>query len=72
MVCAALSSSTWLRIRLIYFEIWSNIDTIHLVFDPRSCTFLGSKGPAGLRTTDGATVFPAGITMAATWDRDLW
>lgn len=28
-------------------------------------------GPAGLRASDFVTVFPAGVTTAATWDRDL-
>ncbi|KAI1123205.1 glycoside hydrolase family 3 protein [Nemania abortiva] len=30
-----------------------------------------SDGPAGVARSDGVSVFPAGITVAATWDRDL-
>lgn len=28
-------------------------------------------GPAGVRPATGKTQFPAGVTVAATWDRDL-
>ncbi|KAI0115698.1 beta-glucosidase [Nemania sp. FL0031] len=28
-------------------------------------------GPAGIRVADKATLFPAGVTVASTWDRDL-
>ena len=28
-------------------------------------------GPLGIRAVDYASVFPAGVTVAATWDRDL-
>lgn len=28
-------------------------------------------GPAGIRVADLATLFPAGVTTGATWDRDL-
>ncbi|KAI1126492.1 beta2 tomatinase [Nemania abortiva] len=28
-------------------------------------------GPAGIRVADKATLFPAGVTVAATWDKDL-
>jgi beta-glucosidase len=28
-------------------------------------------GPAGIRIADQATIFPAGVTVAATWDKDL-
>ncbi|KAI0465686.1 glycosyl hydrolase family 3 N terminal domain-containing protein [Xylaria cf. heliscus] len=30
-----------------------------------------SDGPSGVSRSDGVSVFPAGITIAATWDRDL-
>ncbi|EEU38300.1 uncharacterized protein NECHADRAFT_77126 [Fusarium vanettenii 77-13-4] len=30
-----------------------------------------SDGPAGYSRSDGVSVFPSGITVAATWDRDL-
>ncbi|KAI0099592.1 glycoside hydrolase family 3 protein [Nemania sp. FL0031] len=30
-----------------------------------------SDGPAGVGRSDGVSLFPAGITVAATWDRDL-
>ncbi|GAP91798.1 putative beta-glucosidase 2 protein [Rosellinia necatrix] len=30
-----------------------------------------SDGPAGVVRSDGVSAFPAGITIAATWDRDL-
>lgn len=30
-----------------------------------------SDGPAGVGRSDGVTAFPAGITVAATWDQDL-
>ncbi|KAI3324620.1 glycoside hydrolase family 3 protein [Xylariaceae sp. AK1471] len=30
-----------------------------------------SDGPNGVARSDGVSVFPAGITVAATWDRDL-
>lgn len=30
-----------------------------------------SDGPQGLHLTDIASVFPSGLTAAATWDRDL-
>ncbi|KAL0933991.1 uncharacterized protein CTRU02_210790 [Colletotrichum truncatum] len=30
-----------------------------------------SDGPTGYSRSDGVSVFPAGITIAATWDRDL-
>ncbi|KAI0543292.1 glycoside hydrolase family 3 protein [Xylaria curta] len=30
-----------------------------------------SDGPSGVSRNDGVSVFPAGITAAATWDRDL-
>jgi beta-glucosidase len=30
-----------------------------------------SDGPSGIARSDGVSVFPAGITVAATWDRDL-
>lgn len=30
-----------------------------------------TDGPAGVRPADGHTQFPAGVTTAATWDREL-
>jgi len=30
-----------------------------------------SDGPSGYARSDGVSVFPSGITVAATWDRDL-
>jgi beta-glucosidase len=30
-----------------------------------------ADGPAGVRPADGHTQFPAGVTTAATWDREL-
>ncbi len=30
-----------------------------------------SDGPSGVSRSDGVSAFPAGITVAATWDRDL-
>lgn len=36
------------------------------------CTLtLLADGPAGVRPADGHTQFPAGVTTAATWDREL-
>ena len=29
-------------------------------------------GPAGVRPVSGVTQFPAGLTAASTWDRDLF
>lgn len=28
-------------------------------------------GPVGIRTADLASIFPSGVTVAATWDKDL-
>lgn len=33
--------------------------------------FCLQDGPAGLRGVNGGSQFPAGLTVAATWDRDL-
>ena len=39
--------------------------------DPLTCPYRFQDGPLSLRTTDYTSVFPAGITVAATWDKQL-
>lgn len=45
-----------------------NTGSAHRVGVPQLCL---QDGPLGLRNSDHNTAFPAGITVGATWDKDL-